>query len=137
MFSIALIALGVLVVSIVIAAALASRNRGGLGAVLGLVPLALMEAAFHGSLYLSIHRCLASACASAGLPPGCTIAEFGCTEWSGLSAFIFWAAGAAALAIYLVALLVIAVLRKGRAPYGGPEEDGPSPIGLAKPSNRV
>jgi hypothetical protein len=78
-----------------------------------------MEAGFHLSLQQSIRRCIDDACASAGLPPGCEIAEFGCTEWSGLSVFVFWAVGAIALVVYLLALVVIAVVRKRRAPYGG------------------
>ncbi len=126
MFTIGFIALGVLAVSIVVAASLVQRGRSGLGAVLGLVPLALMEAVLHGSLQLRIHRCFDSACASAGLPPGCTIAAFGCTEWSGLSVFFFWAVGAAAAVLYLLALLVIILLDRRRKRG---ETAGAEPIG--------
>ncbi|OGO13530.1 MAG: hypothetical protein A2Y93_17230 [Chloroflexi bacterium RBG_13_68_17] len=114
MLTVALLALGVLVISIVLADRLAQHGRGLLGVILGLLPMAIMEAVFHGSLYASVQRCLDSACASAGLPPGCTIAEFGCTEWSGLSVFLFWAVGFADLVLYMVALLVIFVIRRRR-----------------------
>lgn len=38
----------------------------------------------------------------AGQPPDCQIAEFGCTEWSGLSRFIYFAVGIVDLVVYMI-----------------------------------
>jgi hypothetical protein len=40
--------------------------------------------------------------------------EFGCTEWSGLGYFMFWAAGAAALVLYAIGATVLTVLEARR-----------------------
>ena len=102
------------VVSLLLAGSQIRRSRTALGLALGLVPIAVMEAIFHLSLGASIRRCLERACLSAGLAPGCAIAEFGCTEWSGLSTFLFWAAGLAALVLYAIGATVLAVAEARR-----------------------
>jgi hypothetical protein len=73
-----------------------------------------MEAIYHLSLQASIRRCLESACLSAGLPAGCGIAEFGCTEWSGLGFFMLWAAGVSALVLYAIGVTILAVVEARR-----------------------
>jgi hypothetical protein len=132
MTSIILYTLLCVLVSLLIAGSLIRRSRTVLGLVLGLLPIAVMEAIFHLSLQSSIRRCLESACLSAGLAPGCGIAEFGCTEWSGLSAFLFWAAGAAALVLYAIGAMVLIVLQARRGstanarPPDAPDESHPT-----------
>jgi hypothetical protein len=99
--------------------------------VLGLLPIGAMEAAFHLSLQASIRDCLERACLSAGLPAGCDRIEFGCTEWSGLSQFLFWAAGLGALVVYALGFAILAVRESrrptGENPWARPEspQDGP------------
>jgi len=99
MLAVILYTLLCVLVCLLIAGTLIRRSKTALGLALGLLPIGVMEAIYHLSLQASIHGCLESACLSAGFPAGCTIAEFGCTEWSGLSVFLFWAAGAAALVL--------------------------------------
>jgi hypothetical protein len=123
MTNIALIALGVLAVSLVIAGALIARRKAWLGALLGLLPIALMEVGFWLAMNASIKQCIDRACASAGLPPGCEIAQFGCTEWSGLSYFLFIVAGIADVFLYLLGVIAIAIVySRRRATTGGPGE---------------
>jgi hypothetical protein len=111
---ITLIALGVLAVSLVIAGALIATRKTWLGVFLGLVPIALMEIGFWLAMDASIKRCIDRACASAGLPPGCEIAQFGCTEWSGLSYFLFIVAGIADAFLYLAGVIAIAIIYSRR-----------------------
>jgi ABC-type antimicrobial peptide transport system permease subunit len=110
MISTTLITLGVLVLSIAIAGAFIKRNRSFVGILVGLLPIAAMEICFQWFLYASVQDCIDRACASAGLPPGCDIAEFGCTEWSGLAVFMFYAAGFIAVVLYLLVVIVWAVV---------------------------
>ena len=114
MISIILYTLLAVLVSLVIARSLMRRSKTALGLALGLVPIAVMEAIDHPSLQASIRRCLDSACLSAGLPAGCEIAEFGCTEWSGLGFFMFCAAGVAALVLYVIGVSILAVVEARR-----------------------
>ena len=115
MLSISLYTLLCVLVCLLIAGTLIRRSKTVLGLALGLLPIGVMEAVYHLSLQASIRGCLESACLSAGLPAGCEIAEFGCTERSGLSVFLFWAAGAAALALYAIGAIVLVVV-EGRRP---------------------
>jgi len=115
MLSIILYTLLCVLVCLLIAGSLIRRSKTALGLALGLLPISVMEAIYHLSLQASIRGCLERACLSAGLPAGCEIAEFGCTEWSGLSVFLFWAAGAAALALYAIGAIVLVVV-EGRRP---------------------
>jgi hypothetical protein len=107
--------LAVLGLSLAIAYILMNRSRPWLGIALGLLPIVLFEAILHWQLDASIRACIDHACASAGLEPGCTLAEFGCTEWSGLSRFIFWVAGMADAVLYFVGVMVIAVAQSRRS----------------------
>jgi hypothetical protein len=66
----------------------AKRNRTILGVILAFGIIALVELILQWTVSASIQDCLRRACASAGQPPDCQIAEFGCTEWSGLARFI-------------------------------------------------
>ena len=120
MISIILYTLLCVLASLLIAGGLIRRSRTVLGLALGILPIAVMEAIFHLTLQSSIHACLERACLSAGLAPGCVIAEFGCTEWSGLSYFMFWAAGAAALVLFAIGATVLIVLEARRWSIANP-----------------
>src|SRR3990172_1641852 len=80
---------------IILALALASahllirRGRPLLGFLAGIAAIAAYQLYLHLLLQPTIRSCLASACASSGLPPGCTVGTFGCIEWSRLFVFIF------------------------------------------------
>jgi len=93
---------------IILALALASAHllirRGSalLGFLAGIAVLGLYQLYLLLRLRFTIHNCLASACASSGLPPGCAVGTFGCTEWAGLAVFIFVATGLVQSVIFLV-----------------------------------
>ena len=111
-----LVALAVLALSLGIAGVLIRRSNIGLGVVLGLLPIVVMEAVMHWSLDASIAACIDRACIAAGLEPGCRIAEFGCTEWSGIGRVIFWAAGFADALLFAMGVVVIGLVRsRGRS----------------------
>jgi hypothetical protein len=95
--------------SLLVAWSLIRRRKTGLGLLLGLAPIALMEALLHGSLQIQIHRCLEEACLVRGLPANCDYMEFGCTEWGGLATFMYWAAGLAALVVYAIGAVILTV----------------------------
>ena len=116
MLQVSLIALSVLALSLALAGLFIWRSRALLGTILGLLPVAVMELAFRWSIDACVRWCIDSACASAGLPAGCEIAEFGCTEGSGMAFFLFVAAGIADLALYLVGVAAISVIRSRRYP---------------------
>jgi hypothetical protein len=115
MLSISLYTLLCVLVCLLIAGALIRQSKTALGLALGLLPIGVMEAIYHLSLQTSIRSCLERACLSAGLPAGCDRIEFGCTEWSRLSVFLFWAAGAAALVLYVIGAIIL-VVAEGRRP---------------------
>ena len=106
-------------VSLLIVWSLIRRRRRTLGLILGLLPIAIMEAIFHGTLQFRIHRCIESACVSKGLPADCGLTEFGCTEWSGLAVFMFWAAGLVALVLYAIGAAILAARVRSQSPLRG------------------
>ena len=114
MFGVALVALAALTLSFVVARYFANRGNAAFGVVLGILPLAIMVIVLNWSVDYSIQSCLNSACASAGLPPGCTIAEFGCTEWSDLSRLLIYAAGAVSLVLYALGVGIMVIRRAWR-----------------------
>jgi hypothetical protein len=116
MISTALYTLLCVAASLLIAWGLIRRKKTVLGLVLGLVPIAFMEGIFHGALQFRIHRCLQEACLSKGLPADCGLTEFGCTEWSGLAIFMFWAAGFVALVLYAIGAAILTVKLRGKVP---------------------
>ena len=85
-----------------------------LGIILGLVIIAAMEAFLHFSLHSSIQSCIDRECELVGLPPGCPEREFECTEWSGLSIFVYRVVGIVETVILLVTVLVGYIIRKVR-----------------------
>ena len=119
MISTALYTLLCVVVSLLLAWSLIHRKKAVLGVILGLAPIAMMEAIFHGTLQIRIHRCLESACLSKGLPADCGPTEFGCTEWSGLAVFMFWAAGLVALVLYAIGAAILAAKARRESPVRG------------------
>ena len=129
MLSIILYTLLCVLVCLLIAGSLIRRSKTALGLALGLLPISVMEAIYHLSLQASIRGCLERACLSAGLPAGCEIAEFGCTEWSGLSVFLFWAA---ALVVYVIGAIVLVVV-EGRRPLIASPWPPPDPDVKARP----
>jgi hypothetical protein len=100
--------------SLLVAWSLVRQRKTALGLLLGLIPIALMEALLHGSLQIRIHRCLEDACFVRGLPANCDLIEFGCTEWGGLAAFMYWAAGFAALVLYAIGAVILTVAARRR-----------------------
>jgi len=85
----------------------AKRNKTILGVILALGIIALVELILQWTVSASIQDCLRRACASAGQPPDCQIAEFGCTEWSGLSRFIYFVVGIVDLMIYIIGGVIL------------------------------
>ncbi len=114
MIGMLLILLGVLALSLVIAIVVMRRGDGLLGAVLGVLPIVLMEIIAQGKINADIQECLTRVCASAGLPPDCKMAEFGCMEWSGLSIAFFWITGVIDVVLYLIGLAIYAGVRAWR-----------------------
>jgi hypothetical protein len=106
-------------VSLLLAWSLIRRKKIVPGVILGLVPIAIMEAIFHGTLQFRIHRCLESACRLKGLPADCGLTEFGCTEWSGIAVFMFWAAGLVALVLYGIGSAILAARARRESPARG------------------
>jgi hypothetical protein len=68
-----------------------------------------------------IRNSLRSVCSSAGQPADCQIAAFGCTEWSDLSRFVYFAVGAADLVAYLIGAIILffKIRRENRGFLGG------------------
>ena len=85
----------------------AKRNKTILGVILALGIIALVELILQWTVSASIQDCLRRACASAGQPPDCQIAEFGCTEWSGLSRFIYFVVGFVDLVVYIIGGVIL------------------------------
>jgi len=85
----------------------AKRNKTILGVILALGIIALVELILQWTVSASIQDCLRRACASAGQPPDCQIAEFGCTEWSGLSRFIYFVVGIVDLMVYIIGGVIL------------------------------
>lgn len=92
-----------------------TRSKAWLGIALGLLPIIIMEAAMHGSLDSSIRECFERTCAEIGLAPDSTFADFGCIEWSGVSRFLFWAAGLADAALFAMGAIVIVLGTRHKA----------------------
>jgi hypothetical protein len=92
-------------------------KRGELlvGFVVGLLPLGIAEIGYNLYLSANIQRCMQEACASAGLPPGCNVGDFGCNEWSGLARALVFIAGLLCLVLYAVIVGVMAYLMRRKA----------------------
>ena len=86
MFEYTLIIVLVLVLSLAVAGLAIRKAHPVLAVTFGLLPILIMQIAFHWSNYTSLQACLESACESAGLPADCGVSEFGCGEGSGLTA---------------------------------------------------
>jgi hypothetical protein len=112
-------------VTLTLTSQLARRNHAVLGVILALTVIILVELLLQWTVTAGIRDCLQRACVAAGQPPDCQIAEFGCTEWSGLSRFIYWAAGALDLAAYLIGGMILffqSRRKKSRLPENSPAE---------------
>ena len=112
--AILLAALATLVSSIVVAGLLFSRGRIWQGFALGLLPIAAMELLLWMSLRPKVSSCINSACAAAGLGPGCEIDTFACTEWTGIAALLFIVIGLVDTVVFLgtAALMALAFSRR-------------------------
>ena len=84
---------------------------------IGLVTIGVYQIYLHQALDASIQSCIEHACLSASLPPDCPEAQFGCTEWSGLSVFVFYVIGIVQSILFVIGTGVIAFVvarqRKG------------------------
>ena len=101
-----LVSLGILALSMGIAIFCLIKRKTALGIILGFLVIVAMEAYLQISLKISIQNYIDRACGAIGLPSGCPEAEFGCTEWSGLSVFVYWVVGFAQTAILLITVLI-------------------------------
>jgi hypothetical protein len=93
---------------------LVRKNKPVVAVLVGLVLVAAVEVYLQASLQWAVHRCIERACASAGLGPSCQAAEFGCTEWSGVSAFMFLVIGLLDAVAFSVAAAVMIVRERRR-----------------------
>lgn len=105
-----LVALAIPGVCLVLAQLLSNRRQTWIAVLIGFVAIGVYQVYLHRSLDASIQSCIERACAAAGLPPDCLEAEFGCTEWSGLSVFLFYVAGIVQSIIFAVGVGIIAFL---------------------------
>jgi hypothetical protein len=105
-----LVSLAVACISLILAYLLIRRRKTFFALLIGLVIIGAFQVYLHLSLASSIQACIDRACASAGLPPGCHQAEFGCTEWSGLSVFIYYIAGVAQVIVFAIGFGIMAFL---------------------------
>ncbi len=97
-------------VCLILAYLLIKRRMAIIAILLGLLALGGYQFYLQRSLDSSIQACIERACQSAGLPPDCPEAQFGCTEWSGLSAFVFYITGFAQVIIFTVGAGIMAFL---------------------------
>ncbi len=111
-----LVSLAVACVGLILAYLLIRRRKTIFALLIGLVIIGAFQVYLHLSLESSIQACIDRACTSAGLPLGCHEAEFGCTEWSGVSVFLFYIAGIAQIIVLAVGSGIMAFLasRKNR-----------------------
>lgn len=125
-----LVALALVAGALGLAYLLIKRKRTALAFLVGLPLFAAFQFYLRRALEISIQDCIERVCASGGLPPGCLEAEFGCTEWSGLSVAIFYLTGIAQLVLFWLGTGIIALIahRRRRARASQPEVDRqPSP----------
>jgi len=107
--------------SLGIASLLIRRKRSALAILSGLGLIALVEGLFQASLQRAVDRCIQRACAAGALEPSCEAARFGCTEWTGMSAFIFLLIGLLDAIVFLAGAIVLILLerRRARPPHSG------------------
>lgn len=112
-----LISIAIIGVCLVCAYLLIQRRQLLLAFLFGILLIGLYQVYLHQSLHASLQACIDRACRTAGLPPNCPEAQFGCTEWSGLSVFLFYVTGLIQGAIFIVGAGILAFLaaRKGKA----------------------
>jgi len=106
-------------ISLLLAWSLIRRRKTLQGLILGLAPIAIMEAIVQGALQFRIQRCLEEACLAKGLPADCGVIDFGCTEWSIPSALMLWGVGLAALVLYAIGAVILTLRARGRPPAAG------------------
>jgi hypothetical protein len=94
---------------------LVRRKRPGLAVLLGLALIAAVQVYLQVSVQWAVHRCIERACAGAALAPNCQAAQFGCTEWSGLSALMFLGVGVFDSIVFLVGATIMVVRERRRA----------------------
>jgi hypothetical protein len=99
-------------VALVITSQLAKRNHAILGVVLAIAVIALAELFMQWTVTANIQDCLQRACAAAVQPSDCYAAEFGCSEWSGMSRFVYFAGGVVDLVAYLIGGVMLFLSRR-------------------------
>lgn len=117
-------ALLILALALALAHFLFRRGKALPGFLAGIAVLGLYQLYLHVRLQLSVQSCLESACASSGLPAGCSIGEFGCTEWSTLAVLIFVATGIIQLILFLVIAGYLLWRQKRSVPRQAPDQEG-------------
>jgi hypothetical protein len=105
--------------SLGIASLLIRRKRSALAILSGLGLIVLVEGLFQASLQWAVDRCIQRACAAGGLGPSCEAAQFGCTEWTGISALIILLIGLLDGIVFLAGAVVLVLLerRRDRPPH--------------------
>src|SRR5512135_3114244 len=98
--------------ALVITRQLANKGKAILGVILALGLIAVVELVLQWTVSAGIQDCLRQACLSAGLPPDCQISQFGCTEWSGMSRFVYMAVGVVDLLAYLIGVFIVWLLAR-------------------------
>jgi hypothetical protein len=106
-------------VALGVAHLLVRKKKPALALVLGLAIVAAAEVYFQASLQWGVHNCIERACATGGLGTNCQAAEFGCTEWSGLSAVTFLAAGLLDAVAFVVGATIMVFRERHRTPPTG------------------
>ena len=119
MFEYTLILVLVLALSFAVAGLAVRKAHPVLAVPLGLLPILIMQIAFHWANYTSLQACLASACESEGLPANCGVGQFGCGEGSGLNMAVLIITGIAQLIIYFIGLIPIWVIHSRRIAAAG------------------
>jgi hypothetical protein len=105
-----LVSLTIVIICLLVAYLLINRRMTILAVLIGLLTIGIFQIYLHRSLDSSIQACIDRACMSAGLPPDCPEAQFGCTEWSGLSVFFFYVTGMVQVIIFIVGAGIMAFL---------------------------
>ncbi|KPK95299.1 MAG: hypothetical protein AMJ88_01490 [Anaerolineae bacterium SM23_ 63] len=115
-----LVSLAIVGICLLLVYLLIKRRKTIFAVLMGLITIGAYQVYLHRSLALSIRACIERACTSIGLPHDCLEAEFGCTEWSGISVFIFILTGIVQVIIFTVGTGIMAFLgarKKGDATH--------------------
>lgn len=105
----------VLALSLVVAGLAFGKLSPARAVILGILPILGMLVFFQCSNNMQLQECLARACVSQGLPPDCTVGEFGCGEGSGYVVALLMLTGLGQLIIYSLGVIVIWVVHSHKS----------------------